>query len=220
MTINIKIISDKVQESQLQLPLTITAPLDVIKIKLQLQESGTKYQGILQTMRIITKEEGPLALWKGNIPAATMYIIYGGVQFSSYSYYNTKLSQFEESYQVGVKPGLHSFILGSLAGGTSTFVSYPFDLLRTRFVQHSNGFLTVRDTVRDICKAEGVRGLYKGLNTALVSVSVYSGLLFWTYESSRLFINGLDLQPRVLDFVEPLCGSFAGFTAKALVFPL
>lgn len=166
------------------------------------------------------KEEGPLGLWKGNIPAATMYVIYGAVQFSSYSFYNTLLSDLEKQYGIGIKPGFHSLVLGSLAGGTSTLVSYPFDLLRTRFVHHSDGFLTIKDSVKSILRNEGALGFYRGLNTALVSMTVYSGLMFWIYESSRLFLNRVDLDPKILEFVEPLCGSFAGFTAKAVVFPL
>ncbi len=51
---------------------TATAPLERIKIIFQIQGMGKddllkpKYTGILQTVALVTREEGPLALWKGN----------------------------------------------------------------------------------------------------------------------------------------------------------
>jgi hypothetical protein len=46
-------------------------PLDVLKIRFQLQEEPLrgsakgKYNGIIQSIRLILKEEGPKAFWKG-----------------------------------------------------------------------------------------------------------------------------------------------------------
>jgi hypothetical protein len=54
------------------------APVDLAKIRLQLQQGRVspttplKYRGMIQTMTTVAKEEGFLALWKGNIPAQLM----------------------------------------------------------------------------------------------------------------------------------------------------
>ena len=73
------------------------APLDVIKIRLQLQIhslsdplsvrniSGPVYKGTLGTLKQILREEGITGLWKGNIPAEVMYLTYGSIQFSAYT---------------------------------------------------------------------------------------------------------------------------------------
>jgi hypothetical protein len=51
---------------------TATAPLERIKIIFQIQGMDAKdlvkpkYTGIMQTIALVSKEEGPLALWKGN----------------------------------------------------------------------------------------------------------------------------------------------------------
>ncbi|CCH42405.1 Mitochondrial aspartate-glutamate transporter AGC1 [Wickerhamomyces ciferrii] len=193
-----------------------TAPLDVVKIRLQLQVSGNKYQGILHTVKVIAKEEGMLALWKGNVPAAVMYILYGAAQFSSYSMYNNILSDLQTQYNYHIGPASHSFILGSLAGCTSTIISYPFDLLRTRFANEPK-FSKLSTTVSNIFKEEGALGFFKGVNAGMVSISLYTGLMFWSYEISRMVSQSSQKYQPIL---EPLCGLSAGVFAKSVVFPL
>ncbi|VTJ91675.1 Hypothetical predicted protein, partial [Marmota monax] len=65
----------------------LISPLDVIKIRFQLQierlsrsDPNAKYYGILQAGRQILQEEGPTAFWKGHIPAQLLSIGYGAVQ--------------------------------------------------------------------------------------------------------------------------------------------
>ncbi|GMF05437.1 unnamed protein product [Ambrosiozyma monospora] len=112
----------------------VTAPLDVVKIRMQLQgyQPNIRYTNSLTTLSSIIKKEGTQALWKGNIPAEIMYIIYGATQFTAYSTLNTLVSKVERDEGVKITPGLHSLMLGSIAGCVSTSVSYPFDVLRTR----------------------------------------------------------------------------------------
>ncbi|XP_023569936.1 mitochondrial thiamine pyrophosphate carrier isoform X2 [Octodon degus] len=65
----------------------LISPLDVIKIRFQLQiehlsrsDPNAKYHGILQAGKRILQEEGPAAFWKGHIPAQLLSIGYGAVQ--------------------------------------------------------------------------------------------------------------------------------------------
>ena len=63
----------------------ISAPFDVVKIRFQLQSQvNPKYKSVLQSLRIVVKEEGILSLWKGNLSASYLWISYMMVQFSMY----------------------------------------------------------------------------------------------------------------------------------------
>jgi solute carrier family 25 thiamine pyrophosphate transporter 19 len=146
-----------------------------------------------------------------------MYVIYGSVQFSSYSFYNKEFSAFQEKFDINVSPSTHSFLLGSSAGCTSTFVSYPFDLLRTRFVQESHKFRKIPSTIKEILQEEGGLAMFKGLQPAIVSISLYTGLLFWCYERSKTISSNIGLNSK---FVDPACGLISGTFAKTVVFPL
>lgn len=63
----------------------LTAPFDVLKIRFQLQGPGeAKYKTMLQAFSTVTREEGLLALWKGNLSATFLWVSYMAVQFTMY----------------------------------------------------------------------------------------------------------------------------------------
>lgn len=196
----------------------VTAPLDTIKIRLQLQQ--TAYKDRLSAVKILSqllKKEGVLALWKGNVPAEIMYILYGATQFASYSYFSKTLSGIEESYNFNLGGASHSLLVGTAAGSTSTVVTYPFDFLRTRLAANStNEFISMTKSIRGVYAKEGVRGFFAGLKPAVLSVASTTGLLFWSYELAR----DLSVEYKDVPFIEGFCGFAAGAIAKGLTFPL
>jgi hypothetical protein len=63
----------------------LSAPFDVLKIRFQLQGPGeAKYKSIFQSFNTVIKEEGVLALWKGNLSATYLWVTYMAVQFTMY----------------------------------------------------------------------------------------------------------------------------------------
>ena len=74
---------------------SVTAPMDTIKIRLQLTPAnGLKPLGsqVMQISKSMIKNEGIRAFWKGNIPGSLLYVTYGSTQFSSYSLFNKYLA--------------------------------------------------------------------------------------------------------------------------------
>jgi hypothetical protein len=78
------------------------APVDLAKIRLQIQQgpvlgsgSGTlKYRGMLHTMKTVAREEGFLALWKGNIPAQLMVMTFVAIKFSAFNSCRNSIEAF------------------------------------------------------------------------------------------------------------------------------
>ena len=63
----------------------VTAPLDVLKIRFQLQDSHSpRYTSLTHAVRRIIKEEGTQGLWKGSIPAVYLWVSYSAFQFMCY----------------------------------------------------------------------------------------------------------------------------------------
>uniref|UniRef100_A0A673VPW3 Solute carrier family 25 member 19 n=1 Tax=Suricata suricatta TaxID=37032 RepID=A0A673VPW3_SURSU len=113
------------------------SPLDVIKIRFQLQierlsrsDPGAKYHGILQAARQILLEEGPTAFWKGHIPAQLLSIGYGAVQFLSFELL-TELVHRASKYDA--RDFSVHFVCGGLSASAATLAVHPVDVLRTRF---------------------------------------------------------------------------------------
>jgi solute carrier family 25 thiamine pyrophosphate transporter 19 len=209
----------------------VIAPLDVIKIRLQLQVhslsdplstrgvQGPTYKGTLGTLGSILREEGVTGLWKGNVPAELMYLCYGGVQFSTYKYTSNLLESLSPPYEL---PGSAiSFISGATAGACATTATYPLDLLRTRFAAQGKQrvYTSLGASIRHIATHEGPTGFFRGLGAGISQIVPYMGLFFASYESLKPVMAS---SPLALPFggSDAAAGIIASVCAKTAVYPL
>ncbi|EEQ34621.1 mitochondrial thiamine pyrophosphate transporter [Microsporum canis] len=205
------------------------APLDVVKIRLQLQVhslsdplshrdvKGPIYKGTISTLVAIARQEGITGLWKGNIPAEILYICYGGIQFTAYRSVTQLLHLLPPQHRAPAP--VESFISGATAGGVATASTYPFDLLRTRFAAQGNDkvYHSLASSIRDIYRHEGPSGFFRGISAAVAQVVPYMGLFFAAYESLRQPISYVDLP---FGSGDATAGIIASVMAKTGVFPL
>lgn len=208
----------------------IIAPLDVVKIRLQLQThslsdplshrdlgGGPVYKGTLSTLRHILANEGITGLWKGNIPAELMYVCYSAIQFTAYR--STTLFLHRCIGEGTIPHSAESFVCGASAGAAATTATYPLDLLRTRFAAQGNDriYTSLRMAVMDIAHEEGPKGFFRGLAPGLAQIVPYMGLFFATYETLRQPLGKLELP---FGGGEAAAGVTASVLAKTGVFPL
>lgn len=199
----------------------------MVKIRLQLQTHSLSdpivlrgpqiYRGTLPTLRRIVQEEGLTALWKGNLPAQLLYVSYSAVQFTTYRFVTVALhNAFGERR---LPHAVEGFISGASAGAVSTTVTYPLDLLRTRFAAQGNQkvYRSLISSVRDIAHHEGHRGYFRGLSAAVGQIIPYMGIFFATYETLRLPLGTLQLP---FGSGDATAGVLASVIAKTGVFPL
>ncbi|KAL2154377.1 hypothetical protein VTH82DRAFT_3053 [Thermothelomyces myriococcoides] len=208
----------------------VIAPLDVVKIRLQLQthslsdplthrnlQGGPIYKGTLPTIRHILRHEGLTGLWKGNVPAELLYVCYGAVQFTAYR--STTLF-LHSTFGKGTLPqSAESFIAGAVGGGVATAVTYPLDLLRTRFAAQGNDriYTGLWWAVRQINREEGLRGFFRGLAPGVAQIVPYMGFFFAAYETLRPPLSGLQLP---FSSGGAVAGTMASVLAKTGTFPL
>uniref|UniRef100_A0A8C5K6H6 Mitochondrial thiamine pyrophosphate carrier n=1 Tax=Jaculus jaculus TaxID=51337 RepID=A0A8C5K6H6_JACJA len=206
----------------------LISPLDVIKIRFQLQierlsssDPKAKYHGIFQASKQILKEEGPAAFWKGHIPAQILSIGYGAVQFLS----------FEQLTELAHRTSLYDahefsahFVCGGLSACMATLAVHPVDVLRTRLAAQGEPkiYKTLREAVMTMYRTEGPLVFYKGLAPTVIAIFPYAGLQFSCYRFLK----------HAYDWVLPgdgkqkgnlrslLCGCGAGVISKTLTYPL
>ncbi|CAH1398620.1 unnamed protein product [Nezara viridula] len=204
-------------------------PFDVLKIRFQLQVEPisknileSKYQALQQATRTILAEEGLLGLWKGHNPGQLLSISYGLIQFQAFEY----LTRASEKYlNMNAKsPGVH-FICGSIAGAASTVGSFPFDVVRTRFIAQGNEkmYLSMYHAFKVMLIKEGPVAYFRGLTPSLLLVAPQAGATFTSHNILvSLFVNfkliGPDRKPSIVQNL--IIGSLAGTIAKTLVYPL
>ncbi|KAL5121360.1 mitochondrial thiamine pyrophosphate transporter [Pleosporales sp. CAS-2024a] len=209
----------------------VIAPLDVVKIRLQLQIhslsepascrglSGPVYKGTLRTLARIGRDEGLAALWKGNIPAELLYLTYGAVQFSAYATVAHALDTLPPPYTL--PPAANSFVSGAAAGAAATTVTYPLDLLRTRFAAQGNDrvYPSIVASLQSIAQHEGPAGFFRGLGAGVSQIVPYMGLFFASYESLKPVVAHASVA-LPLGGSDAVAGVVASLLSKTAVYPL
>lgn len=201
----------------------VIAPLDVIKIRMQLCTRATHVGrvtgfGSLAEMGVlavnIARKEGPLAFWAGNLPALKLYCAYSAVQFSTFG----AIKRAAESS--GFSAMAVGMVAGGAAGAVATAATFPLDVLRTRgaVLGHTRTEHTIHHTARSIVLAPvaTVLDLYKGITPAIVQIVPYMGFNFAIYEGLQALTPSETLQLGSLT----LYGATAGTVSKLLVYPL
>uniref|UniRef100_A0A158PAZ2 MFS domain-containing protein n=1 Tax=Angiostrongylus cantonensis TaxID=6313 RepID=A0A158PAZ2_ANGCA len=198
----------------------IIQPLDVLKIRFQLQEepihgqSSGKYKGLLQSIRLISQEEGVRSFWKGHVPAQGLSAIYGLVQFSTFEFL---------SREVGNRQSVRSFsdfFCGGLSGCVAMTAAMPLDVIRTRLVAQSGKAVYTGTThaMIHIWRKEGLVGYFRGWIPSVAQIAPFTGIQFALY---NCFIGGWS---RFIVHHEStgslVCGALAGTVAKTVLYPL
>ncbi|GMH29125.1 hypothetical protein Nepgr_030968 [Nepenthes gracilis] len=161
---------------------TVTAPLDRIKLLMQThgvrvtQESGKKAIGFIEALTMIGKEEGIKGYWKGNLPQVMRIIPYSAAQLFSYEAYK-KLFRGKD----GELSVIGRLAAGACAGMTSTFVTYPLDVLRLRLAVEP-GCRTMSEMALSMLREEGISSFYNGLGPSLIGIAPYIAVNFCVFD--------------------------------------
>ncbi|XP_042562285.1 mitochondrial thiamine pyrophosphate carrier [Clupea harengus] len=204
------------------------SPLDVIKIRFQLQieqvsSQGSsqrpqgKYWGLLQASRVIFTEEGLPAFWKGHVPAQLLSICFGAVQFATFEILTETVHK--NTLYSSQTPVVH-FVCGGLSACSATVAVQPLDTLRTRFAAQGEPkiYRNLRHAVFTMYQTEGLFTFYRGLIPTLVAVFPYAGLQFFSYNVLKSLTG-----PQNSEFKGGLqslmCGSCSGVISKTFTYP-
>ncbi|KAG6433774.1 hypothetical protein SASPL_105391 [Salvia splendens] len=161
---------------------TVTAPLDRIKLLMQThglragQAGAKKGIGFLEAISLVGKEEGLKGYWKGNLPQVIRVIPYSAVQLFAYESYK-KLFRGKD----GELSLIGRLAAGACAGMTSTFVTYPLDVLRLRLAVEP-GYKTMSQVAANMLREEGFASFYNGLGPSLIGIAPYIAVNFCVFD--------------------------------------
>lgn len=201
----------------------IIQPLDVLKIRFQLQEepirgkTSGKYKGVLQSVLLISREEGVAAFWKGHIPAQGLSSIYGLVQFSSFEWLSRKAGILIPSEDQRIRSA-SDFTCGALSGCMAMTAAMPLDVIRTRLVAQAGKavYSGTSHAVKHIWAKEGLAGYFRGWVPSVAQIAPFTGLQFTLY---NVFMDMWPLKEH--DSGAALfSGAMAGTLAKTVLYPL
>ncbi len=217
---------------------TAVAPLERIKILMQVQalsleaqakikSAGDKkgivegvnarYTGSFQGFYRIVKEEGFLALYKGNLANIIRVIPNYGLKFG----FNDiiKDAVLKPGQKVSDLTFMQLMVSGTAAGLIQIFGTYPLEVIRTR-ISLSQGFGVkyrgIIDCFVQTVKKEGYGAMFKGIGPTILSGAPYVGLQMSFYQ---LFKNYSPEHLRDQTWYNLCGGALSGLTAQMIAYP-
>jgi len=120
---------------------------------------------------------------------------------------------------------LRSGLAGGLAGCAAKTIVGPLDRVKIlfqasnpQFAKYTGSWFGVVTAMRDINRADGLRGLFRGHSATLLRIFPYAGIKFLAYEQIRaVVIPSKAQETNVRRF---LSGSLAGVTSVFFTYPL
>ncbi len=210
---------------------TIMAPIERIQVLLQTQDVNVliqqgktlKYKGINDCMARVIKEEGPFALWRGNLSNILRYFPTQAFNFALKDSFKIWFCPYE-SQKNPWKFFIGSLFSGGLAGSVSVVITYPLDFIRTRLAadigksSDKRQFKGIADCVRKVHKTDGVKGIYRGVSISAVMYFFYRAIYFGGYDTIKkvLLVDRKNNLVMMKVFAALMVTNVAGF----LVFPL
>ncbi|KAG2494767.1 hypothetical protein HYH03_007012 [Edaphochlamys debaryana] len=205
---------------------TAVAPLERLKILMQVQGNEMVYRGVWQGLVHMMRTEGMRGMMKGNWTNCVRIIPNSAVKFLTYEQLSREMSDhYRATTGSGeLTPGLR-LIAGACAGIIAMSATYPLDMVRGRLTVQEGRNQQYRGIVhaaRSIVAEEGALALYKGWLPSVIGVVPYVGLNFAVYESLKAgMLKQYGLRDeRELSIVARLgCGAVAGSMGQTVAYP-
>jgi solute carrier family 25 (adenine nucleotide translocator) protein 4/5/6/31 len=189
---------------------TACAPLERVKILLQVGQSNVgapQYNGMMDALVRVRREQGVLALWRGNLSNCMRYFPTQAMNFAFKEKYQKLFVRPKE--EVGFARWFAGFLAaGGAAGATALTVSYPLEFTYTRLAadtgsahgapaavgsgaQRQRQYTGLVDCLQKTVKSDGIRGIYRGYGPSVAGIIVYRAGYFGLYDFSKVYVMPL-----------------------------
>ncbi|XP_063966605.1 mitochondrial adenyl nucleotide antiporter SLC25A24-B-like isoform X1 [Lytechinus pictus] len=160
---------------------TVTAPLDRLKVILQVIGSKKPNVGILDGFKHMYREGGITSFWRGNGINVIKIAPESAIKF--FAYERIKRLLHTEGKELKV---YERFVAGALAGVVAQTSIYPMEVLKTRLAIRKTGqYKGILDCAVQIYKKEGFRCFYRGYIPNCLGIIPYAGIDLAVYETVK-----------------------------------
>ncbi|PVH79828.1 mitochondrial carrier [Cadophora sp. DSE1049] len=174
-------------------------PFETVKIRMQLQGELQKvssrpriYNGPLHGLKVILRNEGIRGVYRGFGAGSVYQLLLNGSRIGFYEPIRSKFTSllyadaYKQSFGIGVFSGALSGVIGAVLGS-------PFFLVKTRMQTYSrvapmgtqHVYANTWDALKCIYMSEGLKGLYRGCDAAIVRTGVGSSAQLPCYYAAK-----------------------------------
>ncbi|XP_059658127.1 adenine nucleotide transporter BT1, chloroplastic/mitochondrial-like [Cornus florida] len=194
---------------------TTVAPLETIRTHLMVGSSG---HSTTEVFNNIMKIDGWKGLFRGNLINVLRVAPSKAIELFAYDTVNKNLSP-----KPGEPPRIPipaSLVAGACAGVSSTLVTYPLELVKTRLTIQRDVYNGLLDAFIKILQEGGPGELYRGLTPSLIGVVPYAATNYFAYDTLRKAYRKIFKQEKIGNIETLLIGSAAGAISSSATFPL
>nr|ACB45665.1 mitochondrial solute carrier family 25 member 25 isoform O [Osmerus mordax] len=160
---------------------TFTAPLDRLKVLMQVHGSRSNNMCIMTGLTQMIKEGGMRSLWRGNGVNIIKIAPESALKFMAYEQIKRLMGSSKESLGI-----LERFLAGSLAGVIAQSTIYPMEVLKTRLALRTTGqYSGILDCAKHIFRRGGLGAFYKGYVPNMLGIIPYAGIDLAVYETLK-----------------------------------
>ncbi|PVD21912.1 hypothetical protein C0Q70_17715 [Pomacea canaliculata] len=195
---------------------TCTAPLDRLKVLLQVHGSSKNNLTIMSGFKQMLDEGGIKSLWRGNAMNVIKIAPESAIKFMAYE--QIKAMVKGDSKEIGVGQRLLS---GSAAGAIAQTLIYPMEVMKTRLTLRKTGqYDGMFDCARKIARHEGMKAFYRGYIPNLLGIIPYAGIDLAVYETlKKLYMQkNKNQDPGILALLG--CGTVSSTCGQLASYPL
>lgn len=170
------------------IPLTITLPIDYVKVTIQVQAEGIQnfHPHPLTITKEVLKTKGIPEFYKGLPGAIQRQIILSSLRLGGYKIALSKINSLSTSGPVSL---FGQSVIGFTVGGIAAWIASPFDLVLIRLqsdrllpLEKKRLYTGTFNALYRIVKEEGFMNLWKGASTVVLRVAVINGISIPGYE--------------------------------------
>ncbi|TRX88586.1 hypothetical protein FHL15_010537 [Xylaria flabelliformis] len=161
-------------------------PFDVIKQRMQIQNSSKMYRSMTDCAKYVYRTEGLSAFYISYPTTLSMTVPFTALQFLAYESISTTMNP-DKAYD----PFTHC-TAGAVAGGFAAALTTPMDVIKTMLqtrgtasdaeLRSVNGFVA---GCKLLYQREGLRGFFKGVRPRIVTTMPSTAICWSAYEASK-----------------------------------
>ena len=168
----------------------IAVPVDVVSQR-QMVDQGSSG---LRIARSIVAKRGILGLYQGLGASIITFVPSSAIWWSAYGAYQSLVWSGVDRCQGVTHTSMHHSVRsegeilmvqvasGVMTGCTTSFLTNPLDVIKTRVQVRDGGQVTWTGTARELYGREGVRGFFRGVLPRMASASLWGTTMVNAYE--------------------------------------
>lgn len=158
---------------------TMVAPLERLRT---IMMASAQPLSMAQCVRSMWQDGGLGGMFKGNMATVLKVLPASAVQFAAYDGVKDLLRAMRPAGEGPRSENLERLLAGSTAGAASCLVTYPLETIRTMMSMPGCVSGNFAQVTTQALQQYGVRGLYSGFSSSIVSEMIGTGLGFMAYE--------------------------------------